>query len=520
MAGGKLTPRQKMINLMYLVFIAMLALNMSKEVLSAFGLMNEKFDSTNKASTENNSALLATINQKGSENAGEFGPAKNAADKVATVSKAFYDYVETLKADAKFGVEVDKESGKLPYEAMDKGPRIDDTWFAGDGYSAKGTAIVTAINKYVADMKAAAASEPKLASKLTPIIKNLQTTFSTADIKDHEGITKKFLEYHFAHFPAIASLAKLTAWQNDVKKYEFNIYSTLLGNAAQDAASYTKFKGFVVLEKNAYFQGEAVKGTVVLGKYDPDTHPTYITPGIGTIEKGQAVISQVAGAVGERNIKGEFRFTENGKSIPVPFEGNYVVVPRPNTANISADKMNVVYRGLPNPMTISFAGISDNNVTASAPGLTKTSKPGAYNLNPSSGESVTVSVSGKMSDGKTVTDKKVFRIKGIPAPQAAIGGTPGSQKGAKSRLQSSTITAVLPDFLYDLKFQVTQFVLKVPGQASIVVNGDKIDAKCAAALGRATKGDQITISDVKTKIIGDGAGIQTKTASPAIFEIQ
>jgi gliding motility-associated protein GldM len=211
---------------------------------------------------------------------------------------------------------------------------------------------------------------------------------------------------------------------------------------------------------------------------------------------------------------------EDGKSVPLKFEGKYVVIPRPNTANISADKMNVVYRGLPNPMTISFAGIGDNNVTASAPGLTKAGGNGKYNLNPGAGEEVTVSVTGKMSDGKSVSDKKTFRIKGIPAPQAAIGGTTGSQKGAKTRLQSSQITAVLPDFLYDLKFQVTQFVLKVPGQASIVVNGDRVNAQCVAALARATKGDQITISDVKTKIIGDGAGIQTKTAAPAIFEIQ
>ena len=227
-----------------------------------------------------------------------------------------------------------------------------------------------------------------------------------------------------------------------------------------------------------------------------------------------------AGSIGEQNINGQFTFMEKGKSIPLKFEGKYVVIPRPNTANISADKMNVVYRGLPNPMTISFAGIGDNNVTANAPGLVKAGANGKYNLNPGSGEEVTVSVTGKMSDGKTVADKKVFRIKGIPAPQAAIGGTIGTQKGPKTRLQVSQITAVLPDFLYDLKFQVTEFVLKVPGQASIVVIGDRVNAQCVAALARASKGDQITISDVKTKIIGDGAAIKTKTAAPAIYEIQ
>ena len=527
MAGGKLTPRQKMINLMYLVFIAMLALNMSKEVLSAFGLMNEKFDSTNKASKLNNEKLLGLIDQKGSDNSGLYGPAKNAADKISVISKGFYDYIETLKADATNGVKVDEKTGKLPYEAMDKGPHIDETWFKGDGYSPKGNEIIAAINKYVSDMKAASVSQDsfaknddeKVSKKLVSIIDNLAATFNTADVKDGEGVTKKYLSYHFEHFPAIASLAKLSAWQNDIKKAEFDCYSSLLGGAALDAASMSNYTALVVLEKSAYFQGEAVKGKVVLGRYDENTKPTSFQ-GPGKIENGQAVISMTAGSIGEQNINGQFTFMEKGRSIPLKFEGKYVVIPRPNSANISADKMNVVYRGLPNPMTISFAGIGDNNVTASAPGLTKSGANGKYNLNPSSGEEVTVSVTGKMSDGKTVADKKVFRIKGIPAPQAAIGGTIGAQKGPKSRLQVSQITAVLPDFLYDLKFQVTQFVLKVPGQASIVVNGDRVNAQCVAALARATKGDQVTISDVKTKIIGDGANIQTKTAAPAIYEIQ
>jgi gliding motility-associated protein GldM len=279
------------------------------------------------------------------------------------------------------------------------------------------------------------------------------------------------------------------------------------------------YTALVVLEKSAYFQGEAVKGKVVLGRYDENTKPTSFQ-GPGKIENGQAVISMTAGAIGEQNINGQFTFMEDGKPVPLKFEGKYVVIPRPNSANISADKMNVVYRGLPNPMTISFAGIGDNNVNASAPGLSKAGANGKYNLNPVAGESVTVSVTGKMSDGKTVTDSKVFRIKGIPAPQAAIGGTTGPSKGAKSRLEVSQITAQLPDFLYDLKFQVTQFAFKVPGQATIVVNGDRVNAQCKAALARATRGDQIVISDVKTKIIGDGAAIQTKTAAIATFEIQ
>ena len=512
MAGGKLTPRQKMINLMYLVFIAMLALNMSKEVLSAFGLMNEKFDASNQSAVKTNADMLAALEKKGSEDA-NFTQAAAESKKVATITKGFYEYLDALKADAVGETQVDEETGKLPYEAMDKGDLIDERWFEGDGYSPKGKEIEAKFTQYVADIKSVIGNN----SKLKGVLAEVTSKFNMADVKDGDGVTKKYLDYHFKGFPSISSLTKITSFQNDVKKAEADIYSILLGKAAVEASSMSKYTALVVLEKSAYFQGEEVKGKVVLGRYDENTKPTSFQ-GPGKIVNGQAVISMTAGSVGEQNISGKFTFLEDGKTIPLPFEGKYVVVPRPNSANISADKMNVVYRGLPNPMTISFAGIGDNFVNASAPGLSKAGGNGKYNLNPGAGTEVTVSVSGKMNDGKTVSDKKVFRIKNIPAPAGAIGGGTGVQKGAKSRLEVSQVSAKLSDFLYDLNFQVTQFTFKVPGQPAIVVNGDRVDGRCKAALARVTRGDQVTISDIKTKVVG--ASIIVPTAAPVIYEIQ
>jgi len=511
MAGGKLTPRQKMINLMYLVFIAMLALNMSKEVLSAFGLMDEKFEEVNAGAKKANEDMLRVLASKAEENA-NFKAALDQANRVKEISKTFYDYLETIKGDITKDFELDEKTGKLPYEAMDKS-NIDEKWFKGDGYSPKGTEIVGAYAKYLSDMKAVLGENVKL----TPIVREIDTKFNTKDVKDGEGVTKKYLDYHFKGFPAVATLSKLALTQNDIKKAEADIYSILLGKAAIETMSLKNFQAIVALDKNVYFQGEQVTGKVVIGKYDENVKVASFK-GPGKIVNGQAVISSTAGSIGEQNLNGSFTFMEDGKPVNLPFEGKYVVVPRPNNANISADKMNVVYRGLPNPMTISIAGISDNNVTASAPGLKNLGK-GKYDLNPGAGTEVVINVSGKMTDGKSVSDKKVFRIKNIPAPLGAIGGKEGMQKGAKSRLQASQITAVLPDFLYDLKFKVTQFVFKVPGQASIVVNGDRLNAQCIAALARVSKGDQVTISDIKSKV--DGAGsIIVKDAAPAIYEIQ
>jgi gliding motility-associated protein GldM len=512
MAGGKLTPRQKMINLMYLVFIAMLAMNMSKEVLSAFGLMNEKFESANTSSEQSNAGLLMSLDQKAAEAKGEFAIAAVTAHKVETTSKEFYAYIGSLKGDVLKGFESDKETGKLPYESMDKGDNIDN-WFTGEGYTAKGNEIISKIEKYKADMKAALSDK-----KYAAILAEVEKKFDVSDVKNKEGLKDKYLAYHFKGFPAVASLAKLSAWQNDVQKAESDVYSAALGKAAVAAASYSNYQAIVVLDKNAYFQGEKVTGKVVLGRYDENTKPTSFQ-GPGKIVNGQAVISLTAGGVGEQDINGQFTFLEDGKNIPLKFKGTYVVVPKPNSATISADKMNVVYRGVVNPISVSFAGVDANKIVASAPGLASAGKPGKYNMSPGSGTETTISVTGTLPNGDKVTDKKSFRIKGIPGPTGTIRGEMGVVKGPKSNLEIATIGAKLLDFDFEVGLDVVGFNLKIAGQPTVVVNGNRLNAQCKSVLSKAGRGDQVTISEIKTKLVGAGSYLLPRTA-PVIYEIQ
>ncbi|KGO86010.1 gliding motility protein GldM [Flavobacterium rivuli WB 3.3-2 = DSM 21788] len=510
MAGGKQTPRQKMVNLMYLVFIAMMALNMSKEVLTAFGLMNEQFESSNSEAVKNNKMSYDQLVTKAGEDS-HFVEAKNIAEKVQGISAKFSGFLEGLKSDVTKDIEK-TEKGKLPYEAMDKGDKIDELWFNGDGYSKRGQEIVDAINKYKTDMKAAVGADKKYQS----IISDLDNKFNTDDVVDREGVKKKFLDYHYKGFPAIASLTKLSALQNSVEVVEANVYASALGKAAVDASSMKNYTALVVLDKNAYFQGEKVTGKVVLGKYDENTKPTSFQ-GPGKIENGQAVINMTAGAVGEQSIKGKFTFLEDGKEIPLAFESKYVVVPRPNSATISADKMNVVYRGVANPISVSFAGIAADKVSASAPGMSSAGKAGNYVLNPGGGNTVMVNVTGTLPNGDKVSDKKEFRIKGLPAPTGKVRGEVAA-KGPKSNLEVVTITATMEDFDFPVTVNVTQFNVKVPGQPTIVVSGNKMDGRAKSAIAKAQKGDVVVISEIKASFTGIDQ--RAKAVSACTFEVQ
>ncbi len=512
MAGGTLSPRQKMINLMYLVFIAMLAMNMSKEVLSSFGFLNEKLTEANLKSDVKNTAAFSSLAQKAAEQKEKYEPLRVKAEKIQNASNELYNYIESLKL-----LMTEKLPDKKDYEVMDQSAFLDEYLFDGDGYSKKGDEFVGKMDNFRSTVE-------KLLGKDSPHLTTvLNERFNTVDVKTRDGKNKKWLKYHFESFPLIASLTNLTQIQMDIKTTQTEILAELLQGQLISDVSMTKYEAIVIPEKTAFFQGEMFKGKIVLGKVDPTLKPTSVEINgrkitDDNIQAGQVLLSFPSGAVGENNIKGKFIFTENGKPVEIPISSTYAVVSKPSSAVVSADKMNVVYRGLDNPLTISIPGVSDNNVTASAPGLSKTAGMGKYNLNPETGAEVTIKVTGKLPDGSSVSSSQSFRIKDLPPPTATVRMEYGSLRMPRESLAKSTIGATYPDFDFDLDLAISSFKIKVPGQATVIVNGSKLDDPAQRALDRAKIGDMVLIFDVKAQIKGN-ASIRLKNTIPVSIEL-
>ncbi len=512
MAGGKLSARQKMINLMYLVFIAMLALNMSKEVLAAFGLMNEKLVVSNQASTERNSAFMAGLEAKVEEQTEKYKPLKEKADQTGKISAELYSYLEGIK-----GALTKDLSDPTDYVTMDKPDLLDEIFFKGGKITPQGEEFVKKIGAYREGVAGL------LDEKYKGIATDVRTMFSTQPVANRDGVKIDWLKYNFEGYPLVASLTKLTQLQSDIKNTESKVLSKMLSGQLETEVSLSNFEAIVVADKTAFFSGEKFKGKIVLGKKDKTlkAHKVIVNGkelAPESMQEGQTVLDFPAGNVGQRDIKGEFQFKEGDSIITIPIESSYAVIPRPNSAVISADKMNVVYRGVKNPMTISIPGVPA--VNASAPGLSRAGGAGKYMMDVTTvkGREVTIKVSGKLANGATVSDNKKFRVKDIPRPVGTVRGEDGSIKMPKNGLKIASIGAILPDFDFDIKLKVTNFKFKVEGQPTVSVSGSRLNSQAKSVLQKAKRGSSVQIIDIKARL-ATNAGYRLKKISPVIVEL-
>jgi len=513
MAGGKLSARQKMINLMYLIFIAMLALNMSKEVLSAFGLMNEKLVESNQAATQRNTDFFAGLEQQAGEQPDKFRPLLDQAAQVQSLANDLNGYISDLKGQMTSTLDDPQD-----YEIMDKGDFLDEHFFIGDKLKPEGEEFIAKMATFrngISDV---------LGENYKGIVADVQKKFATEPVTNRDGNVLEWLDYHYKGFPLVASLTKMTQLQADIKTTESEVMSTMLQGKLKIEASLTNFDAIVVPDKTAFFSGENFTGTIILGKKDNTLKADKVVVNgnelaADAMQAGQTKLSFPAGAVGEREINGEFQFVEGGETITIPIKSTYAVVPKPNSATISADKMNVVYRGVKNPMTISFAGVSDNNVQANAEGLTKVSGVGKYVMDATriKGREVTINVSGTLPDGDKVNDRATFRIKDLPRPTGTVRGEDGNIKMQRNALDISTIGAKFEDFDFNLPLTVTGFKFKVLGQPTINVSGSKLDSRAKAALSKAKRGSDVQIFDIEAK--AQGVSVILKKVSSVIIEL-
>lgn len=516
MAGGKQTPRQKMINLMYLVFIAMMALNMSKEVLTAFGNINAKLDESNSSVAERNTAQMAGLIAKAEEQPAKYKELQEKATKIHELTTEFTAYIDKLK-----DMTLAEVDDPLNYEAMDKSSTLDEYLFQSGKPSKNGKEFLNQIEKYREGVASLIAENyPQIAAEI-------RTEFSTDPEKDSEGVKREWLGYHFEGFPMIASITKFTQMQGDARSAENDILSTMLSGQLQSDVAMTNYTTLLETPKSAYYQGETFDGAIVLGRKDATTKPNRVELTLDgrklsesdySIEQGRVVLNVSAGNSGQHKLEGKLIFIENGEETPVVVNQEFSVIPKPNSATISADKMNVLYRGVKNPLTISMAGVPDNNIRANASGLSKVSGS-SYIIDVTTlrAREIKINVTGTI-DGQSYPSSSTFRIKDIPRPVGTVRGEDGNVKMQRNTLEIATIGASLPDFDFDLDLRVTGFKFKVPGQPTVQVRGQKLDDRAAAVLRRAGRGETVQIFDVEAQL-ANNSSYKLKQVSPVIVEL-
>lgn len=523
MASGKETPRQKMINLMYLVFIAMLALNMSKEVLSAFGQINESLVDSSENFESKNKAALEALKQKAVDQPAQFEEVKNEAVQLVGYTNELYNYLEEVKNTFESSVEDPKD-----YETMDKDAFVSQYFKKGENLKPEGEEFINKMRAYKDQMVALLGDNPSYA----PFVKSIKETFGADDVMPRDAgknaTPLNYIEYHFVGYPLISTITKISNLQHDLKIIENEVLSVKLSGQLTSIASMDNYSTLLQQERGAYFQGDKFDGSIVLGRVDESTVPSsenlklngrQLTKGTDyTIEGGRVKLNVTASQLGDQTIKGELIFMQDGEEVVVPVDQSFQVIPRPNQAIVSADKMNVVYRGVDNPITVSMPGVPENNMSVGASGadLRKVSSTN-YIVKPSTGKEVKINVSGKI-DGKPFSSPPVtFRIKSLPRPTGTVRGQipDGKPIGiTKNALSRSPIGAEFENFDFDIKAVVKRFSVRVPGRPAVTVSGNTFDGAAQQLLNFANSGDVLTIFDIKADVPG------VNVPSPTSFEVQ
>ena len=429
----------------------------------------------------------------------------------------FDTYLEGLKSEMTATVDDPTE-----YEIMDRGDYLDENFFKGDKLKPAGEEFINKMNTF----REGVVSLLKDEKGMEEIVNGVKDKFNTDDVKRGAG-TEGWLSLNYKGFPLVASLTKMTQLQSDIKTTESEVLSNMLQGTLSSQVSMTNYTTLMETSKSAYFNGEKFDGQIVLGRKDSSTRPNRVELTLDgrklredqyTIEEGKVKLNINAGSAGEHKIEGNLIFLEDGVETPVVVSQAFVTVPKPNSATISADKMNVVYRGVKNPMTISFAGVSDNKISASAQGLTRTGGS-KYIMDATriKGREVTINVTGTLPDGQKVSDKAKFRIKDLPKPTGTIRGEDGAIKMQRNALGISTIGAKFDDFDFELPLRVTGFKFKVPGQPTITVRGNKLDSRAKSALRKAKRGSGVQIFNIQAK--AKGVSVILKKVSPVFIEI-
>lgn len=506
MAGNKETARQRMIGLMYLVLLAMLALNVSDLVLKAFNNINHSLSTSKDNVNANITQLLSSYEQTKAKESPEKAAKLQRARKAQKIADDFIKYVDSIQT--KIAADGFESDGQLKQKNnLDIGQHI----MGNESQKGEGVILQQKINETGA----------KLAALLK--IDEGKPTFSlqAKDPKNPQpGEPQTWVVNNFGEgVPLAAFRTILTMIQNDAKNMEADIINRIL--ADKPIVTIDKFEAIAVAPNTYVIQGQPYKAEIYLTASDSRGTPDISVNGAKVqTDDGKGIYVGATGSVGTFKWKGTIRVKQTDgqiKTYQTPEQSYTVAKP---SVSISSDKLNLIYAGIPNPFTISAPGFAD--ISASITGGSMSGSNGKYMINiPASyiGKEVTINVTGKNGATNVNVGGQKFRVKAVPDPVSAFGGKKGGLMSAARISNVDQIDAIYENFEFDLKAKVTSFTLTVikPRQEPSTFNctGSGFSLSAKNALNNLPYGTRVVMENILAQL-PDG---RTRALGPLVFAI-
>ncbi len=538
MANTNNPVRQRMINMMYLVLTALLAINVSKEVLDGFILVNNGLVDSGQSMHEEMQSNYRGFERSAVNMPGRAMEYWKQAESVRQVSEEVVLYITQMKAKViaeNEGLELKQVLGQdelgqdtvlnmRHVSQLDNIDKITQVLVGSEPTQPKEGAH-TAVELHDNLDKFKGLLKTFIKSNSPELVASLDRKFNFEDQVDASGVTQNWEAYNFNEVPIAAGITVLSKIQNDVRQAEADVVKWLYKQVNNDVIVNTVMTPAVISPSNFVVVGDSFHADVFLAAYD-DKNPPVVELALegATIDEdtkeingpkrvlpvgrdGKAKLSSPAGQVGEyqqhgvikiQGPEGEERFLFNAK--------HRVVQP---TLVASATKMNVLYRHVDNPVDLSVAGYTADQVQPWVENGTIQRKNGTFVVRPGASGRAKVHVKVVEADGSTRTFNPVeFRVKNLPAPLAYVAGKSGKDSRInKNRLANAKrIYADLPDTDFDVKYEIVSCIIEGKNRAGDVIDiplANGIFTEKADAYIRSLNNKQrFVVSKVRARVAG------------------
>jgi len=491
-------PRQLMINLMYLVLTAMLALNVSSEILHAFRTINQSISASNVSIVDKNTKLYESFDEN--ENmAGQRERVKPFNDRAKQVKSAAEDVIKYL--DGWKERIITESGGKEDNGTIKREDNIDASTLmlverkGGDSLKAR----IAQFRELL--LNAVEPQDKATMAKQLPVTATIEDPQKTDNNPRGDWSTGNFY-----NMPTMAVITLMSKFQNDVRNSEALVVNQLFNEAASKQVRFDAFKAIAVPKNSYALAGQKVEASILLAAYNTSVNPT-VSANIGRVtkvEQGEASWETQASGTGLQTVKGTVTINMGGQNITKDYSFQYMV--GSTGASMQLDKMNVFYIGVPNPITVTAAGYSLEDVSVSIPGATITpgEAKGKYNVQMTTPGKITAVINAKTADGVKQVGAQEIRVKYIPDPVGKVGGKSGGVMPSNIFKAQLGIVAALENFDFDTRFIVTSFDFSMlPKRGELIgpftVNSPKFDAnrQVTDAISRAKPGDKIFLENIR-----------------------